>query len=200
MSIYPLKAVCVINHAAFWRIFTSSNYWESFSFLWHNSILGELLEMASSLARYLRFYKNRTDLILILLTAIVVYLPNSVVQNPTGWSLRVHEESPPSPGKICIMWREENCGKARCQKNSVQILKTRNQNYICWSWQCRVQCPEKSRFIYLLTYMGVFGLVQTRAFCLDGISGHCIFVTPLLLLLMGKVITSSFFIRAFPLD
>ena len=56
--------------------------------------------MASSLARYLRFYKNRTDLILILLTAIVVYLPNSVVQNPTGWSLRVHEESPPSPGKI----------------------------------------------------------------------------------------------------
>ena len=58
--------------------------------------------MASSLARYLRFYKNRTDLILILLTAIVVYLPNSVVQNPSGWSLRVHEESPPSPGKILL--------------------------------------------------------------------------------------------------
>ena len=44
----------------------------------------------------------------------------------------------------------------------------------------------------LLTYMGVFELVKTRAFCLDGISDHCIFMSPLLLLLKGKVITSSF--------
>ena len=54
------------------------------------NVLGEALEMASSLVRYLRFYKNRTDLILILLTCAVLYLPNSAVVNPNGWSLNVH--------------------------------------------------------------------------------------------------------------
>ena len=87
--------------------------------------------MASSLARYLRFYKNRTDLILILVTAIVVYLPNSVVQNPSGWSLRVHEQSPPSPGKILPCEERKIVEKPAptralglwdpgCRKNSVQ--------------------------------------------------------------------------------
>ena len=52
----------------------------------------------------------------------------------------------------------------------------------------------------LLTYMGVFGLVQTKVFCLDGVSVHYIFVSPLLLLLRGKVITSSFYIRVFPFE
>ena len=51
----------------------------------------------------------------------------------------------------------------------------------------------------LLTYMGVFDLVKTRAFCLDGISDHCIFMSPLLLLFKGKVITSSFFYTCLPL-
>ena len=46
----------------------------------------------------------------------------------------------------------------------------------------------------LLTYMGVFNLVKTMAFYLDGISDHCIFMSPLLLLLKGKVITSRFFL------
>ena len=46
---------------------------------------------------------------------------------------------------------------------------------------------------YLLTYMGVFDLGQTRAACSDGFSDHCIFVSPLLLLLKGKVFTLSFF-------
>ena len=40
--------------------------------------------------------------------------------------------------------------------------------------------------------MGVFGLVQTKVFCFDGVSVHYIFVSPLLLLLMGKVISLSF--------
>ena len=33
-------------------------------------------------------------------------------------------------------------------------------------------------FIYLLTYMGVFDLVKTRAACADGFSDLCIFVSP----------------------
>ena len=44
----------------------------------------------------------------------------------------------------------------------------------------------------LLTYMGVFGLVQTRGFCLDGVIRPLDLCVSLLLLLMGKVITSSF--------
>ena len=42
--------------------------------------------------------------------------------------------------------------------------------------------------------MGVFGLVQTRGFCLDGVIRPLYLCVSLLLLLMGKVITSSFFI------
>ena len=46
--------------------------------------------------------------------------------------------------------------------------------------------------LYLLTYMGVFGLVQTREFCLDGVIRPLHLCVPLLLLLKGKVIMSSF--------
>ena len=61
--------------------------------------LGELLEMASSMVRYLKFYKNWTDLILLLLTCTVLYLPNSAVQNPAGWSLNIHGTDNPAEGK-----------------------------------------------------------------------------------------------------
>ena len=47
-------------------------------------------------------------------------------------------------------------------------------------------------FIYLLPYMGVFGLVQTRGFCLGGVIRPLHLCVPLLLLLKGKVITSRF--------
>ena len=53
--------------------------------------------------------------------------------------------------------------------------------------------------IYLLTYMGVFGLVQTRGFCSDGVIRPLDICVPLLLLLKGKVITSSFFNMCLPL-
>ena len=46
--------------------------------------------------------------------------------------------------------------------------------------------------------MGVFDLVKTRAFCLDGIYDRCYFMSPLLLLLKGEVITSSFFGKYVP--
>ena len=53
---------------------------------------------------------------------------------------------------------------------------------------------------HLLTYMGVFGLGQTRGFCLDGVIRPLHLCVPLLLLLKRKVITSSFFVRAFPME
>ena len=49
----------------------------------------------------------------------------------------------------------------------------------------------------LLTYMGVFDLVQTRAACSDGFSNHCVFVS----ITKGQgFYVKLFFIRAFPLE
>ena len=53
---------------------------------------------------------------------------------------------------------------------------------------------NRQLYIYLLTYMGVFDLGQTRVACSDGFSGPCIFVSPLILLLNGDIFTSSFFL------
>ena len=36
----------------------------------------------------------------------------------------------------------------------------------------------RKKVIHLLTYMGVFDFVQTRAACTDGFSNHCVFVSP----------------------
>ena len=47
-------------------------------------------------------------------------------------------------------------------------------------------------------YMGVFGLVQTRGSCLDGVIRPLDLCVPLLPLLKGKVITSSFFYMCLP--
>ena len=52
--------------------------------------------------------------------------------------------------------------------------------------------------ISILTYMGIFGLVQTRGFCLDGVIRPLDPCVPLLPLLKGKVITSSFFYMCLP--
>merc|ERR1711994_1041799 len=57
----------------------------------------------------------------------------------------------------------------------------------------RVHIFDLNVELIYLTYMGVFDLGQTRGFCSDGVIRPLDFCVPLLLLLKGKVITSSFF-------
>ena len=55
-----------------------------------------------------------------------------------------------------------------------------------------------SRHNFPLTWMPIFHLGQTRPACSDGSSDHWIFYAPYyLLLLKGKVLTSSFFVFPF---
>ena len=52
---------------------------------------------------------------------------------------------------------------------------------------------SNTRFIYLLTYMGVFDLGQTRAACSDGFFDHCIFVSPCYCYRRGRFLRQAFF-------
>ena len=77
--------------------------------------------------------------------------------------------------------------------NVISAEAVREDEKVCVRWTV-------SRFVWnLLTYMGVFGLVQTRGFCLEGVIRPLDLCVPLLLLLKGKVITSCFFNTCLPL-
>ena len=53
--------------------------------------------------------------------------------------------------------------------------------------------------LYLLTYVGIFDLVQTRAVCLDGFFFHCIFVSPYYYYLRGRFLRQAFLNTCLPL-
>ena len=86
-------------------------------------------------------------------------------------------------------------------RKSVHLPMSRNHKHILQHQQTNTVPQTPGLFwnqiiysqSYLLTYMGVFGLVQTRGFCLDGVIRPLHLCVPLLLLLKRKVFTSSFF-------
>ena len=79
--------------------------------------------------------------------------------------------------------------------DNVQIVMYKNFE---WEIRCKMDFssfPVDKQVVVVISniifFVAVFG--QTRAFCLDGIYDQCNFDAQQLLLLMGKVFTSSFF-------
>ena len=52
--------------------------------------------------------------------------------------------------------------------------------------------------IFYYTYMGVFDLVKTRAFCFDGISDHASLCPPYYYYLRGRLLRRAFFDKCLP--
>ena len=78
--------------------------------------LRELLQMGTSLSRYLRYCGNVMDVLVIGGAAIVVYLPNSLVRNPSSLALGLCGEKDEAPAF------DDVCSVKRCLAAIVIVL------------------------------------------------------------------------------
>ena len=102
-----------------------------------------------------------------------------------------------NPRLLSMYWRGPSRGLRLL--NPARPLYPRLQNPMLTVFYYAFIALNVKRNNNLLTYMGVFGLVQTRGFCLDGVIRPLHLCVPLLLLLKGDVITSRFFYMCLPL-